>query len=77
MKAGSMTQIPAELHGPRLGAGCERVELGVEPLELAAQDRGELALGRLRGEVGAGVLYLHSIRDTTAWRTIRLRRMTL
>ena len=47
----------AELERPALGAGGERVELGVEPLELAAEDRGELALA-VGGEVGAGVLDL-------------------
>ena len=40
-----------------LGARGERVELGVEPLERAAQDRGELAVA-VGGEVGAGVLDL-------------------
>ena len=36
----------AELERPCLGAGGERVELGraVEPLELAAEDRGDLPL---------------------------------
>ena len=32
----------SELGGPRPGASCERVELAVEPLGLAAQDRREL-----------------------------------
>jgi len=47
----------AELERPALGACGERVELGVEPLELAAQDRGELALA-IGVEVMAGVLDL-------------------
>ena len=34
----------AQLRGPGLGAGGERVELAVEPLELAAEDRRDLAL---------------------------------
>ena len=57
--AGAVAHIAgdAELERPGLGAGGERVELGVEPLELAAQDRGELALA-VGGEVGAGVLDL-------------------
>jgi hypothetical protein len=58
--AGAVAHIAgdAELERPALGAGGKRVELGVEPLELAAQDRGELALA-VGGEVGAGVLDLH------------------
>ena len=57
--AGAVADIAgdAELERPALGAGGERVELGVEPLELAAQDRGDLALA-VGGEVGAGVLDL-------------------
>jgi len=57
--AGAVAHIAgdAELQRPGLGAGGERVELGVKPLELAAQDRGELALA-VGGEVGAGVLDL-------------------
>ena len=57
--AGAVAHIAgdAELERPALGAGGERVELGVEPLELAAQDRGELALA-FGAEVGAGVLDL-------------------
>ena len=57
--AGAVAHIAgdAELERPALGAGGERVELGVEPLELAAQDRGDLALA-VGGQVGAGVLDL-------------------
>ena len=57
--AGAVAHIArdAELERPVLGACGERVEHGVEPLELAAQDRGELALAVGCG-VGAGVLEL-------------------
>jgi hypothetical protein len=58
--AGAVAHIAgdAELERLALGAGGERVELRVEPLELAAQDRGELALAVVGREVGAGVLDL-------------------
>ena len=57
--AGAVAYIggDVELECPALGAGGERVELGVEPLELTAQDGGELAMA-VGGEVGAGVLDL-------------------
>jgi hypothetical protein len=47
----------AELERPGLGAGGERVELGVEPLELAAQDARDLSPA-LGAQVAAGVLDL-------------------
>ena len=48
--AGAVAHIAgdAELERPALGAGGERVELGVEPLELAAEDRWRSAAGRRR-----------------------------
>ena len=47
----------SELGEPRPGAGNERVELAVEPLGLAAEDRGDLAAARV-GQVRAGVVDL-------------------
>src|SRR5579884_1307024 len=44
----------ADLQRPRLGAGRQRVELGVETVGLAAEDRGDLPL-LLGAEVLAGV----------------------
>ena len=47
----------AEFERPGPGAGGERVELAVEPLELAAEDHGDLSLAGV-GQVAAGVFDL-------------------